>query len=406
MGYTDGTDIGYRRPITYRGLRFIALIAMTLSQYAVIIHLVDKAASFMLGSAATNIPDAVYTVVSLLGQITFPLLLIASFATVFSRTDGLKKVLIMNLVLAGITFIFCAFFLESLLVEYIEAVPVTVLEATDTDSIIKILQEHPEIFQTFGLDMSNDTISSLVQGSVAFAGQLDVAGLLKELLPALAPALAKYVIANYVNFNVFWDLFLCTLFYFFITYQPKRMKAKGLLLFRMCAVLPVIYVIGAIFLDGLNKKGMVELPVWAVALLPNRRIACYALFFLIVLFLKYKEAEIKDMGGSREDFLESLNTRRSSLQFSVFACISILVVCGIDFLLKNFQILSFWGFGKFYNMFMAIPFVMLFSFNKMPKRKWPDVFVPIYYVVHYICLSTICFLGIIAIPELMKMFFA
>ena len=47
---------------------------------------------------------------------------------------------------------------------------------------------------------------------------------------------------GYYAFNIFLDMFLCTLLLFFADYRPKRFfKGKLLYLFRSFAILPVLY---------------------------------------------------------------------------------------------------------------------------------------------------------------------
>jgi amino acid transporter len=47
---------------------------------------------------------------------------------------------------------------------------------------------------------------------------------------------------GFIAFNVFVDLFLCTLFLFFLCYRPKKFfQGKSVILLRLCAVLPVAY---------------------------------------------------------------------------------------------------------------------------------------------------------------------
>jgi len=392
-------DIKFRGGISYRGLRFIGLIAMTLSQFGLLFYFLSKAANYMIIDGLTFVfPEWLHQLCTTLGHITFPCLLIASFATVVSKTDEIIKVLLTNLALALLTYVFCAFFLPGIIESFITELPSTILDTVNLPKIMSIIAKNPSILEALGIPASGVDWSSIIS-KIDWA---EISPVIKEIMPAISSQLAKLVIVNFVNINVFWDLFLCSLFYFFISYKPKKLQGGKLMLFRCCAVLPAFYIVICSFLDGLLKANLVDMPTWGLAMLTNRRLPSYILFFLIVLLFKFIEVEHLHRGGTRESYIEILMTRKSALAFSVFTAISLAIICLVDYLLKGFTNYASWGVGSTYYSAAAIPFILLFTFNKKPKKKWPDIFIPIYYVINYTVLMVLVFLILMSLPYLLE----
>ncbi len=378
-------DLRYRGFITYRGLRFIALICLTLSQVCAILNIYGKVADFLRIEELQFAPEWFSGICSVLGYCTFPLLLVASFSTIFSKPEGIFRTMFTNIGLAVITYFACAFFLQNVIASIIENLAQAVFDSIDLSSAIDIITSHPQLLETFGLDPSLLELINIdqIKEMLASVKGANIIDLLNNYVPNFTSVAAKYLIQHYANINVFLDLSLCSLFYFFLAYKPKKLSGGRLLLFKSCSILPVIYIIGSIFLDGLVKKGIISIPVWGSSLLANYKLPSYILFFLVVLSLKYNEAEHIAQGGTHKTFFISLKSRFSSLSFSVYLCVCIGVLSLTDYALSMVPEFAAWGMGSSYKMFAAIPFIMLFSFNKMPKHKWPDVFIPVYYILHY-----------------------
>ena len=61
-------------------------------------------------------------------------------------------------------------------------------------------------------------------------------------------------------FNIFIDLFLCTMFMFFLTYEPKHFfTGKRKLIFRLLSILPILYEASSIALKVLANFKVLEL---------------------------------------------------------------------------------------------------------------------------------------------------
>lgn len=398
-------DIKYRGFITPRGLRFIALIAMTLSQIALILVGINKAMGLVNPEYAQTHP--VLNIFNLIGNLTFPLLLVSSFAIVFSKPDKIVKSLIINFIVAAVTIIFCAFILPGIILQMVEMMPGEMINLIDTDAILDIIAENPNLLANIpGIDISSFSpvlTADMLGELTGVLKEIDLTALVNDYMPVISSGLTKYILVNYVNINVFWDLSLCSLFYFFITYTPEKIKNGKLFLFRCCSVFPVLYIAGSVFIVGLLKVEMMDMPVWSLALLTNKKLPAYLLFFLIVVFFKYKEVEHLAAKGNHSSYISSLKTNRMSLQFSIYLCICIAVLSLIDFALSGITNLKNWGIGTSYEMVIAIPFILLFSYSKVPKHKWPDAIIPLYYILNYIFVVSLLFAAVMALPQFMQM---
>lgn len=181
------------------------------------------------------------------------------------------------------------------------------------------------------------------------------------------------------HYNIFIDLTLCSAFYYFCCETPKKFanNSKKMIAFRLCAIIPVVYMVISMILCGLLNNGTLTLDVEFVGLLTCRSPASYLAFFSIALFLAIRQSIYLRKGGTIQGYEIYSKTNGHSVQFSIACSIIIAVVCLLDFL---FGLIpggpSFgWGDSKF--MFVIIPFIMLISYTKEHKNKTIDLFLPI-----------------------------
>ena len=80
---------------------------------------------------------------------------------------------------------------------------------------------------------------------------------------------------GFIACNIFIDLFLCTLFMFFLNYRPTKFFTGGkLYLFRAFAILPIAYEVACILLKAACAEMRIELPVWTFPLLTVKSCLC------------------------------------------------------------------------------------------------------------------------------------
>lgn len=214
-----------------------------------------------------------------------------------------------------------------------------------------------------------------------------------------------------LSFNLFVDMFLCTLLLFFLEYTPRKVfTGKKRYLFRMFALIPVVYEAGSLVIRILAYYGMISPPLIVYPLLTTKPPMSFVLFVILVLFIKIREFRFRKRGKTKQEYMEFTKTRLNSLQFSVFSSIMILVTGVIDLILligfsafdivvKNMDHLeqvenaseqaleemsmvsargvAGWGIGLHSSMIFIIPIILLFSYTRNHKNPKADIAIPI-----------------------------
>lgn len=214
-----------------------------------------------------------------------------------------------------------------------------------------------------------------------------------------------------LSFNFFVDMFLCTLLLFFLEYTPRKVfTGKKRYLFRMFALIPVVYEAGSLVIRILAYYGMISPPLIVYPLLTTKPPMSFVLFVILVLFIKIREFRFRKRGKTKQEYMEFTKTRLNSLQFSVFSSIMILVTGVIDLILligfSAFDIVvknmdhpeqvknaseqaleemsmvsargvTGWGIGLHSTMIFIIPIILLFSYTRNHKNPKADIAIPI-----------------------------
>ena len=214
-----------------------------------------------------------------------------------------------------------------------------------------------------------------------------------------------------LSFNLFVDMFLCTLLLFFLEYTPRKVfTGKKRYLFRMFALIPVVYEAGSLVIRILAYYGMISPPLIVYPLLTTKPPMSFVLFVILVLFIKIREFRFRKRGKTKQEYMEFTKTRLNSLQFSVFSSIMILVTGVIDLILligfSAFDIVvknmdhpeqvknaseqaleemsmvsargvTGWGIGLHSSMIFIIPIILLFSYTRNHKNPKADIAIPI-----------------------------
>lgn len=207
---------------------------------------------------------------------------------------------------------------------------------------------------------------------------------------------------GFFAFNIFIDLFLCTLFMYFLIAYPKRVfTGKKRYIFRSFALLPIAYEVCAIIMKGQVAAGRAVMPLWTFPLLPVKPPMTFAVFVVLVLFIKRRELHFRRNGKTHRDFLAFLKTNRNSFHFSVSLSISLVAAAILDYLIlriflaaspstaevvavggglrtRAYMIITAMGFGQaFVPLMLVSPFVLLFSYTRIPKNSHLAIYVPI-----------------------------
>jgi len=442
-------DIRYKGIFTYRGLRLFALVLMTLSQVSTMYLFANKIYGVFGEQLISPFLNTAMTVAVKMGQASLPLLVVSSIAIIINKQESFGRMLINYFVMAVIIYLFTAVVLMSVLrrlsENLVNVIPELSKMITEDGSgvfiksclrnIIGLMLPGDgtvdtasvnQLIAVLGINFTIPDVQALVErvpesilpreyasAIISSVASLDPELIADELysigytLVMAAPEtwlayLNTNVIPNMVaylttrmNIDVYWNLFIYALFYFFITYKPKKLKNGKLMLFRCCSLLPALWLLFSFIISTqLRLISTIQLPVWFVAMLPNARPAVMVIFFLIVLFQKYQELEHAEDSGKELLWKDFRNSRLSSLQFSVFMSAIMLIVSGFDWLLGLVPYMSKWGFGKSAYLWTCIPILMLYTYNKKPKHKIFNAVIPVYYILHYII---VIFMGISAL---------
>jgi uncharacterized membrane protein len=203
-------------------------------------------------------------------------------------------------------------------------------------------------------------------------------------------------------FNIFVDLFLCSLFMFFINYRPSRyFQGKKLIIFRLMAVLPIGYEVGSMILKWNVSGGAMNLPFFVFPLLTVKPPMTFLVFMILTVFVKRRERKFIKHGGTYEDYQVFLQTNRNSFSFSFFAAIILFVAGLLDLVLTVMipvlqsmasadqdaalqaslrQMLAI-GMGGSVQLTLLAPFMLLFSYTRKRSNPKLDVLIPVFAVV-------------------------
>lgn len=139
---------------------------------------------------------------------------------------------------------------------------------------------------------------------------------------------------KFFAFNIFVDLFLCSVFMFFVNYRPtKFFQGKKRIIFRLFAILPIAYELVSFALKWLSFDNTVRIPFILFPLLTVKPPMTFVVFVALTLFVKRREKKYIKMGGTYEGYQEFLQTNRNSFTFSLHATIIMFVAGAIDFIL-------------------------------------------------------------------------
>lgn len=210
------------------------------------------------------------------------------------------------------------------------------------------------------------------------------------------------------KFNLFIDLFLCTLFMLFLNYQPQKgFFSRHMLLFRWLAVVPVLYEIASLVIRILGVNGTITPPFLVYPFLTTKPPMTFVMFIVLALYIKFREYHFLLKGKTREDYKRFLQTNANSFQFSRFAAIILLVTwimdlaiymavaivntvqAGFDMTAPAMEMIVTkiyaWGIGAHLPLINLLPFILLLSYTRTYKNSKVDLYIPVFGV----CLAVI-----------------
>lgn len=351
---TSANDIRYRGPLSYRHLTIMGWLCISCK-------VLDVLTSLGI-SLDPNQPDwfyALHNVTGVLGYFALPLFLLANFAIILDKKKTYKQQLMKY---GGLSLAVVVIFV--------------------------ILKEHNLV-----------GVYTAALGDRAQANKL------------ITDALWESAVSGSLIFNLFIDLFLCTLFMFFLEYVPQNhFQGKKLRLFRAMALIPVLYEVGALAVRIRIALVDEKPPYLIYPFLTTKPFMSFILFIILALHIKLEGVRFEKNGKTEAEFEAYTQTNAHSLRFSIFTSIMIAVTSVLDFVLYTYSItlLSYlgagidlnaeftaeteqklygmlplaekvvgaWKIGTHWPMLLLIPVVLLFSYTRRCKNNKIDTLIP------------------------------
>ena len=349
---TASEDIRYRGPLSYRGFKILGWACIVLSQVVVLLNLQVR----LDPGSAPYLRDPI-TIMSLVAEMALPFLLIANFAQILNHSEGYGSQLLRYGALSVLVGVIPAFLFSRYVVG--TAALLTGDRARATEALYILFNEGSE--------------------------------------------------THYVAFNIFIDLFLCTLLMYFLNYRPKRVfVGKWLTVFRCFAILPVAYEAASITLRFLAVYEKIRLPFIVFPFLTVKPLISFLVFIVLAVFIKTRELRFRKGGKTHEEYLEFLKTNRNSFHFSCFTALTLAIAGIVDILTviiylavdsggqldADFMVfvphLSAMGVGKSATLLLLAPIMLLFCYTKTHKNKTFDLLIP---AIGVACIVVVYFEG-------------
>lgn len=170
-------------------------------------------------------------------------------------------------------------------------------------------------------------------------------------LVALSVTLGSVFCAtSFANTNIFIDLFIMTLFYYFLFKDIKSEQKWKHVLFRSCAFIPVIYLGICMFLKNQSIMDLSKYVSFLLPLFATRKIPIYVFYLLTCLFFKLYQSKKQ--------------SEPSPLLFSIIISSILAFIAGMEFICSFFPVLKKFGLGENYLIIIGVPIIMLFNYKK------------------------------------------
>ena len=331
-------DIRYRGPLNYQHFQILGWLCIVASQALLVLNLGAKLGKLPASYAGLTEP------LTYMSWLSLPFLLIANFAQIMNGQKSYRILLIKNFCAAGAIWGIYAFFLNRYVIGTI--------------------------------DVINDGTITRVE--------------------ALSQIMEKANPTGVLCFNIFIDLFLCTLVMFFLNYKPTRIfREKSRFIFRSFELLPVAYEVGCIVLKVLASRKEITISPFFYPLFTVKPTMTFVLFIVLALYIKTRELRFRRHGKTHEEYKSFLNTNKNSWDFSRFLAIALVVTALVD--LAIFFIVTvretsgmaeeamntyyptavIMGFGDSAALILLAPLVLLFSYTRKPKNAMVGLLVPV-----------------------------
>ncbi len=345
---TSKNDIRYRGPLSYSSIRIIGWVFMIFSQLAVLFTFAMKISPDL--SSSLTLPTEFF---KYFRSFPVPLFLLANFAFILQGKADFRRLLVFY---GGVAVLL-----------YIAGI---------------VLMSH------FGLGFAY----GVSPATFDFAEYASIFG--TTLITSNNPSL--YML------NIFIDLFLCALTYFFIHYKPtKYFQGKKLILFRLMVLIPILYEIGSILIKYMTLTERMTINYFVFYALTAKPPFMFISFILIILVTKLQEKSFMKRFKDEEALDDHLKTNAHSLNVSITIFWVFIVTAFLDLITMIGYCMSYIlikttaeaelearisesikyaqsiGLGQSACLILVAPVALLFSYSRKPKHPEYDKFIPI-----------------------------
>ena len=350
---TAADDIRYSGPLSYQGFQALGWACIVASVVRLIIVIGGSKDPQFYADTETLIGVLTYLV-----PLPLPFLLIANFSRILNNSEGYKKQILRNSLAA------VALFGVSWL-----------------------------LFSRYVVGLASQVVKQP-----------------EQVQPLMNDFFANHNGSGFIAFNLFIDLFLCTLTMYFLNAHPKRIfTGKKVIILRLFALLPIAYEAASIWLKLQSALGNIVLPFWSFPLLTVKPPMTFLLFLFLSIHMSGREIRFRKHGRTHEEYLEYLKTNRNAFHFSICLAVAMVIATFLDFILAGLvsRIIAgaagipvenseqygscllaakAAGFGQSWPLLLAAPVVLLYSYNKVPKRPLISMLIPLVSIVIIILL--------------------
>ena len=336
--HNQDNDIKFRGPLSYRHLRIIAWIFMMFMAMSVVFS------SFVRFRHAGEAIQTTADIFSTIGSLALPTFLIANFGLILRNHKEAKKTLVMHGLIAlgmmALAYLFVFRYVFTVLSRY-----------------------NGEVF---------------------------------EVSQELVTLVLNWNPSKFVYLNIFIDLFLCSLSFFLLTYEPKKFfTGKKIILFRLLVILPIAYEVACVYvkLHTLTTPEF-NIPWYVFPLLTTKPPLLLLSFFILTIIFAIRKHLYLKRGHTEDEFDAYLKTNANSLQFSITTCVVLLFAIALDIVVLTIcsnsladkmiitveeasdEVLKS-GIGKCLPVVFIFPLIILFSYSKTHKDTFVDKVIPL-----------------------------
>ncbi|MBR4576746.1 MAG: hypothetical protein IKO25_06030 [Clostridia bacterium] len=338
-------DIRYRGPLSYQHFQMLGWLCIVLSVIPAMIQIGAR-----MDEGLKNSTEDLQNVLAYVASLSLPFLLIANFSKILNNAEGFKKQLIRNGAAA-----------------------------------LGIFAVSAGMFSRYVVGAAGKLVSDP-----------------EDVLPVMTSMFRSANKNGFIAFNLFIDLFLCTLFMYFLNARPKRvLTGKKVIILRVLALLPLACEAASWIIKWKSARGSITLPFWAFPLLTVKPPITFAVFVILALHMKTREMRFRRHGRSHEEYLAFLQTRRNSLHFSIYLSVILVLAAVADFIIllvlmgrqagsldtlvndMSERFMEFSqaaiavGFGESVPLLFVAPVMLLFSYTRIPKNKMISTLIPV-----------------------------